>query len=366
MADSGFGAIQSPRSIQDAADGKLNPTGTGAFKFARWTPGQELVLEANPGYWDRPPAVERIIMRPIPEAQTRVNLLETGEAHVVSQVPPQDLSRLRNNTAVRIDVPATTSWQYIALDNQKPPFDDLKVRQALNSAVDKQQIVDRILFGVGRVADSPIGSGYRMHVAVGAYAYDPNRARQLLAEAGWKAGADGILEKDGRKLSATLLAPTGGYAGWSGIVQAVQSYAKAVGIDVKILEQEWATYLQTSRKAPSERQFEMALLSWGTADPDSGMGLTLRSKNVPPTGSNVALYKNARVDDNLDKGGAAIKLEERMPFYKDAQETVMQDAPWLFLAERREAVGIRSNVQGVAAIPSSAGLIDLVRTSIAS
>jgi ABC-type transport system substrate-binding protein len=263
-----------------------------------------------------------------------------------------------------VETAPATSWQYIALDTQKVP--DPRVRQAFNYAVDKRQIVQTILFGVGRVADSPIGSGYRMHASVGTYDYDPARAKQLLAEAGWRPGSGGVLEKDGQRLALTFLIPSGGggYAGWTEMAQAVQSYLKAVGAEVKLVSQEWAAYLATTRKAPAERDFDMAILSWGTADPDSGMRIVLHSASIPPAGSNVAQYRNPRVDELLVRGAATIGVERRAPLYRQAQEIVWKDAPWIFLSERREAVGRRATLEGVTAIPSSAGLLDVRRAWI--
>ncbi len=364
MADSGFGAIQSPKSIKEAPAAGIIPTGTGPFTFVSWTAGDQLVLEGNSNYWDGRPSLDRLIVKPVPEGATRASLLETGEALLISQVPLQDAPRLRANRSLAIDVPPATSWQYIALDTQKPALVDIRVRQALNYAVDKKQIVQTVLFGVGRVADSPIGSAYRMHVSAGAYDYDPRRAKQLLAEAGWRPGSDSVLAKDGQRLSLTFLVPTTGYSGWPELAQAGQAYLKDVGVEVKLQAQEWATYLATARKPPAERGFDMALLSWGTADPDSGMRLTLHSAAWPPTGSNIALYRNPRVDELLAKGASMIGFERRAPFYREVQRLVWHDAPWIFLSERREAIGRRANLEGVVAIPSSAGLVDVRRAWI--
>jgi ABC-type transport system substrate-binding protein len=363
MADSGFGAIQSPKAIKEAPASGIVPTGTGPFKLGSWTAGDQLVLEANADYWDGRPNLDRVVVKPVPEGATRASLLETGEALLISQVPLQDVARLRASRSLAIDVPPATSWQYIALDSQKPALADVRVRQALNYAVDKRQIVQKVLFGVGQVADSPIGSAYKMHVSAGSYDYDPGRAKQLLADAGWRPGSGGILEKDGQRLSLTFLVPTTGYGGWAELAQAVQAYLKDVGVEAKLQTQEWATYLATARKPPAERGFDMALLSWGTADPDSGMRLTLHSAAWPPAGSNVALYRNPRVDELLTKGAATLG-EARAPFYKEAQQLVWREAPWIFLSERREAVGRRVNLEGVVAIPSSAGLVDVRRAWI--
>jgi peptide/nickel transport system substrate-binding protein len=349
MADSGFGAIQSPKALKEAPVAGVVPTGTGPFRFGSWTRGDQLVLEASADHWDGRPHLDRIVVRPVPEAGTRASLLETGEAQLISQVPLQDVARLRGNKSLVVDVPPATSWQYIALDTQKLP--DVRFRRALNHAVDKQQIVQKVLFGVGRVADSPIGSAYRMHASVGAYDYNPDRARQLLAEAGWKAGAAPL----------TFLVPSTGYAGWPELAQAVQAYLKAVGVETKLLGQEWATYLATARKPAAERGFDMALLSWGTADPDSGMRLLLHSALAPPAGSNVALYRNPRVDELLTRGAGTLGFEKRAPLYREAQDVVWADAPWIFLSERREGVGRRATLEGLVAVPSSAGLVDARR-----
>jgi peptide/nickel transport system substrate-binding protein len=359
MADSGFGAIQSPKSIREAPASGLVPTGTGPFRFGGWTRGDQLTLEANPDYWEGRPYLDRIVVKPVPEGATRASLLETGEAQLISQVPLQDLGRLRANRSLAVDVAPATSWQYVALDTQK--LADIKVRQALNYAVDKRQVVETVLFGAGRIADSPLGSAYRMHVAAGAYDFNPGRARQLLAEAGWRPGGGGVLEKDGQRLSLTFLIPTAGYSGWPEMAQAIQSYLKDVGVEVKLVTQEWTAYLATTRKAREERGFDMALLSWGTADPDSGLRLVLQSALAPPAGNNVAVYRNARVDELLSRGAGTIGFERRLPIYKEVQELVWREAPWIFLSERREAIGRRGNLEGVTAVPSSAGLVDVRR-----
>jgi glutathione transport system substrate-binding protein len=113
MADSGFGAIQSPKSIKEAPAAGIVPTGTGPFRFGAWTRGDQLVLEANPDHWDGRPSLDRIVVKPTPEGGTRASLLETGEAHLISQVPFQDLGRLRGNRSVVVDT-ARACWRSCA------------------------------------------------------------------------------------------------------------------------------------------------------------------------------------------------------------------------------------------------------------
>ena len=202
-----------------------------------------------------------------------------------------------------MDVPPATSWQYIALDTQKLP--DIRVRRALNYAVDKQQIVQNVLFGVGRVADSPIGSGYRMHASVGAYDYNPDRARQLLAEAGWKAGAAPL----------TFLVPSTGYAGWPELAQAVQAYLKAVGVETKLLGQEWATYSRPRARRPPSAASTWRCSPGARRIPTAGCGSS--SLGSGPAGRQQrCLYRNPRVDELLARGAATIGFEKRAPLYR--------------------------------------------------
>lgn len=365
IADSGLGAIQSPTTVKGSPDGRFNPVGTGPFKFVKWTPGDELVLEANPEYWGGRPYLDKIVIKPVPDSAARVAMLEKGEVQLITQTPLQQITRLKGIKDIAIDMPESTSWTYISLNNQKAPFDDLTVRQAINYAVDKKKILDTILFGVGRVADSPLGSAYPVHAASPAYEYDSKKAKALLAEAGWKAGSDGILTKDGKRFAVTLLMPIGRFAAGQEIAEAVQAYLKDVGIEVKVVSQEWATYSASIRKPFEQFEFDMVMAGWGTADPDTGMRYALHSASAPPKGGNFAFYKNTRVDELIDQGVKTTDVSGRKAAYKEAQELVMKDAAWLFMLERREAVSRRAVLNDVKPVPSSAGLIDVRRAWLA-
>jgi len=362
IADSGLGVIQSPAAIQRVREPRdFVPVGTGPFKFVSWVPDGDLVLEANREYWGSPPSVDRLVIRAMPTVTTRVNLLEAGEVDLITQVPIHEIARLKGLRGVEVDARAATSWTYIAMNTTRPQFSDVRVRRALNYLVDKQTIIAKVLFGVGRVADSPIGSAYRAHKSVKVYQYDPGIAKQLLEEAGWRPGPDGVRARDGQRLAATLWVPVGRFPGGAEMAQVVASAFRGVGVDVRVQELEFAAYLGELRRSQAESRIELVMAGWGTADPDSGMRPVLHSQSMPPRGNNLAFYRNAQVDDLLDRGAAAVDPTARVQIYGRVQEIVMDDAPWLFLTERREAVAWRSHVRGVRFIPSSAGLID-VRT----
>ncbi|MDQ7828961.1 MAG: ABC transporter substrate-binding protein [Armatimonadota bacterium] len=366
IADSGLGAIVSPRAVQAARDPReFVPVGTGPFKFVRWTPDGEIVMEANRDYWGGPPRLERVVVRISPVPATRVSQLEAGEADLITQVPLAEVGRLRGVRGIEVGIRPSTSWTYIALNNLKPPFTDVRVRRAFNYAVNKRLIVDRILFGVGEVADSPIGSAYRDHHSARVYEYEPATARRLFEEAGWRPGPDGFRQKDGARLAATLWVPVGRFAEGTAIAQAVASFLRGVGADVRVEEIEFATYLAEARRGPGESRIEMVMAGWGTADPDTGMRLVLHSSQWPPAGNNLAFYRNLELDALLERARTTLDPQARRALYQRAQTLVMNDAPWLFLHERREAVAWRSAVRGVRFIPSSAGLIDIRQVSVA-
>ncbi len=366
IADSGLGVIMSPTAVQRARDPRdFVPTGTGPFKFVSWAPDGDLVLEANREYWGAPPQVDRLIVRAMPTTSTRVNLLEAGEVDLITQVPIHDIARLNGLRGIEVAVRPATSWTYIALNTTRPQFADVRVRRALNHLVDKRTIIEKVLFGVGRVADSPIGSAYRAHKSVKVYQYDPALAKQLLEEAGWRPSPEGVRVKDGQRMAATLWVPVGRFPGGAEMAQVVASALRGVGVEVRVQELEFAAYLAELRRGPGESRIELVMAGWGTGDPDTGLRPVLHSQSWPPRGNNLAFYKNAQVDDLLDRGAATVDANARAQIYGRAQEIVMDDAPWLFLTERREAVAWRSNVRGVRFIPSSAGLIDVRQASVA-
>jgi ABC-type transport system substrate-binding protein len=365
IADSGLGAIQSPQAVQRATSPRdFVPVGTGPFRFVSWTPDGDLVLEANREYWGPRPRVQRLIVRLVTAPSTRVNLLEAGEADLITQVPIHEIGRLSRAQGVEVVVRPSTSWTYVAINNTKPQFADVRVRRALNYLVDKQTILDKILFGVGRVADSPIGSAYRAHKSVRIYQYDPGMARQLLDEAGWRPGVDGVRTKDGQRLAGTLWVPAGRFVGGPDMAQIIASAFRGVGVDVRVQEIEFPVYLAEARRGPQESRIEMVMAGWGTADPDTGLRPILHSRSWPPAANNLAFYRNPEVDALLDRGAATMDPNARIQIYHRVQEIVMDDAPWLFLIERREAVAWRSAVSGVRFIPSSAGLIDVRQAAV--
>lgn len=363
IADGGLGSIISPSSIN--GDGEFgDPIGTGALRFVSWQPDVDMVLERNDDYWGEGPGYEQLEVITSTEGSTRVNELEAGEVDLISLVPIQDIQRVEAVEGVEMAAEPATTMVYVAMNNARPPFDQQEVRQAFNYAVDKQPIIENILGGLGRVPDSPLASGFSMHTSVMSYDYSPERAIELLEDAGWNEGSDGVREKDGQRLEATLRYGEGNIEQDEVIVQTIASQLEDIGAEIQIEAMEFSTFSEQNRMPLDESSVEMALARFGTGDPDTYLGSTLHTDAQPPAGNNFAFYSNAEVDAALDEGGSLFDNEQRRPYYEQAQQLIMEEAPWIFLTERREAVAWHDYVSGIRFIPTSAGLIDVRQVTL--
>jgi ABC-type transport system substrate-binding protein len=313
----GAALIQSPTAIQTwGAEVGKHPVGTGPFKFVEWVPGDHITLEANPDYWRGRPYLDRIIFQVVPEASTRVFRLESGEAHIATRIPPTEVPRLKANPNIEVLVRQTLRVIYIGMNNQKPPFNDVRVRQAVNYAIDKELLCQSILGGYADPADSPLAPLTWGYYSTGGYPYDPEKAKALLAEAGYPNGFE-----------ATLYTPKGRYLMDYETALAVQAMLAEVGIRVRVQVMEWAAYLSMLER----REQEMFLLGWApsTADGDWVLRPLFHSANWSPRDNN-ALYANPEVDALIEQGMRAMG-EARYELYKKAQEIIVRDAPWAFL-----------------------------------
>jgi ABC-type transport system substrate-binding protein len=301
-----------------------HPIGTGPFKFVHHKKGEEVRLEANEEYWGGRPYFDAIVMKPIPETASRILALEAGEVHVAYHVPPRDAQRIRDNPALGIDIvtPPQQRIIFMGMNMQWGPFKDKRVRKALNYAVDKQAIIDNLFLGLTQPMDSPLPPVSLCYSPAKEYEYNPDKARELLAEAGYP---------DGFKV--TLHYGTGRYLLDTEVVEAVAAYLADVGIEVEVIALEWATYGAERDKPVEETELQMFFIGWGlpTLDPDLGM-MDFRKEAWPPMGMNNMFYSNP--DELLplvEAQRGSTDPEERCELVKRAQEIVMEDAPMLFL-----------------------------------
>ncbi len=339
----GAASIVSPTAVRKfGADYPSNPVGTGPFKFASWERGQRVVLEKNPAYWRFPVKVERVIYRPIVEDQARLTELLTGALDLIVGTPPDALAQLESNPKVTVLRQVGAHVWYLGINNQKKPFDDKRVRQALNYAVDKDAIVRDVLKGTGSLSRGPVLPGtWAADTALKAYPYDPARARKLLAEAGYPTG-----------FTTTLWVPESGSGMQSPVAMStvIQSNLKAVGVTVALQTMEWGAYLTKLRS----KEQDLFALSWmaGNEDPDMVMFPLLHSSQWTPTGPNRALYRNDRFDELLHQARLTTDQTRRTQLYREAQRILADDAPWIFIDHEIQTAAHTKRVQGFKLHPS--------------
>lgn len=334
--------MMAPSSFADEAIYE-RPVGTGPFKLGSWVRGQELVLVRNDSYWGEAPALNTITFRPIPEGTTRLGLVETGEAHVATHVPPQHVERIDALPGVSVVKADSMRTIYIFFNHAREPFTDVRLRQAINYAIDKEAIVDFVLGGAGRVSDAAIAPAVFGYAPTGVYEYNPERAKELLAEAGFPDG-----------LELTLHSPTGRYMQDIQIAEAVQSYLADVGIKATIQTLEWASYLADIGRPKEEAVVQLGLMGWGvsTGDADQGLFNVLHGSQHTPKGSNRSFYDNAEFNALLERGRVEVDVEARKAIYAEALKVAFEDAAWLFLHTERQLVAVRDNVKGLQVLPT--------------
>lgn len=337
-----FVGMVSPASIAVAGEDPIDPVGTGPFEFIEWIRGERIVVRKNPNYWGEGPYLDEVVFRIIPEDGARVIALQTGEVDVIFDVPVLDVAILDADPNTKVVHTPGLGVTYLGFNVQRPPFTDVRVRQALNYAVNKEEIVTYILGGAARVADSPIAPpvfGYRR---IGPFAHNPERARELLAEAGFPDG-----------FTTSVVTRPGGAR--IEIVEAIQAQLREVGVEMEIVVMEWATLLEFTRRPVEESEVEIYYIGWTTVTGDADYGLfpLFHTSQWVPVGPNRSFYSNPRVDHLLEEARTTFDLALRKEIYAEALEIIWYDAPFLFLYNRVLVHGQRGDIRGIVYHPDA-------------
>lgn len=340
------GLIVSKAAVeQHGEDFDRNPSGTGAFKFAEWQSNTRVVIERNPDYWDGPAPLEAVVYRPITDANTRVAAMLAGEIDVMVEVPPDNVATFEQSADYELYESAGPHLWFLILNAKEGPFQHQAARQAVNYAVDKQSLVENVLQGTATVAAGPTPPAFNWayNEELDPYPYDPDKARELLSEAGVEEGTD-----------VTFYVTQGG----SGMLDpvsmgtAIQADLEAVGLDVEIETYEWNTFLGLVNPG-LEGKADMAEMAWMTNSPDTLPFLALRTEAWPEQGGfNSGYYSNPEVDELLQKARTSTDQAERAALYKQMQEIVYEDAPWLFVANWKQNAVTAANVENFSLQPS--------------
>ncbi len=336
-------AIVAPSEMEQGADFMANNAiGTGPYMLERWDRAEAVSLVRNPNYWGDAPAIDRLVFKVVQEDGARLVEVEAGTVDIAVRVPPAEAVRLDANPNVDVITTPGLRTIYIFFNVTKEPFDDVRVRQALNYAVDVEGIVNQLFDGAARVSDAPFAPpifGYKPNKP---YARDVERARALLAEAGVAEGA-----------TLTLYHPTGRYIQDALVADAVRAQLREVGLEVELRTLEWPQYVPFVRAPAEENQVQFAMLGWGTPTMDADYALyALFHSSEHPPGFNGAFYNNPEVDRLLDEARTTTDVDARRDLYAQALDIIWEEAPWLFLYSEVQLTAIRSNVEGFVVHPN--------------
>jgi len=297
--------------------------GTGPYELDKWVRGEYVKLKAFDKYWGKKPEVKEIIFRVIPEATSRVSALELGEVDIITEVPFEKRAEVEKSKTTKL---VNYYWcqHYIGLNTFEKPFDSVKVRHALNYAIDRQAIIDSILNKDGKLQSGPICPrtfGYDPDLKP--YEYNPNKAKKLLAEAGYSNGFETELSIENDLLNIQQIA------------EAIQSYLNKVGVRVNIQPYDPSVMWEKYRN----KKLHMYIYPWD--DPPEPNTYIYPLLNSQARGY---YYKNLLVDALIEKGYSTVNREERKEVYHSLCQIVHNDAPWVFLWVYPEKFGMAEDI----------------------
>lgn len=331
-----------------------SPVGTGPYKFVKWDAGEKIELLANPDYFEGQPYIHRVVYRVIPDTSTQFLELQSGGLDMMGLTPIQ--------FKTQTDTPAFTrnfnkysylsfSYTYLGYNLNKPLFQDQRLRQAISYAINKQEIIDGVLLGLGEIATGPYKPDtWVYNKNVKRYPYDPDRSKSLLAEAGWTdSDGDGILDKDGQKLAFTIVTNQGNDLR-SKTAEIIQRRLKEVGIAIEIRVVEWATFL---KEFIFPGNFDATILGW-SGGPEPDQYNIWHSSKTAPRELNFIKYKNPEVDKLLEQGRRTFDQSERKKIYDRFQEILAEEQPYTFLYVADALPAVAKRFRGIE--PSPAGI----------
>ncbi|HNT02974.1 MAG TPA: glutathione ABC transporter substrate-binding protein [Bacillota bacterium] len=330
-------SILSPKATEEYGDQySAHASGTGPFKLGEWIPGESMTLDRNDNYWGEKPSLEKLVFKIIPEDASRVMAVQTGEVDYISNVPPFEIENLKSSGDVTVEMHEGFRTIYLGMVINRPPFDNIKVRQALNYAIDRDAIINDFLEGsatyaIGPEATSIPGASSDLFK----YTYDPEKAKALLAEAGYPDGFE-----------IRFVSPHGRYIMDRQIAEAIQAQLSKVGIKANLQILDFSLLLNM---LPTGKDAELMLMGKGSPASDPDFDLT--NYFTTDGTNNWYFISDPKIDELTDKQRATMDLNERYEVLQELQEKVQEELPWASLHYERQIVALGKGVAGVTVWP---------------
>ena len=341
-------AMLSPTSVPKDSEAFIalalnTPVGTGPYMLKEFVKGDHVLVTRNADYWGEQPYFDEVLFRIVPDPATRESLLLAGQVDMAIAPPVTDLPQLQANDKLTVLVEPINRLIFFQINNQAQYLNDVRVRQALNYAVDKDAIINNVLMGLGKPVVSPMPDSFFGWCDVGSpYTYDPEKAKALLKEAGVPEGYE-----------VKFMAPTGRYPQDFQVGEAVAGYLGEVGLKATVETMDWPTYLSATGVPAAEATKDIWMMGWGSPYlHGSHTMMQFGSDQQPPNGFNNAYYVNPEVDAMIEAAASEPDQTKAAQIYCDLNKKIWADAPWIFMYQLSYAVAYRADLTGVNIHPS--------------
>lgn len=339
------GMLISPQALEEYGDDvSQNPVGTGPYVFEEWQPGDHLTVTKNEDYWNATGnEVDSITFVPTPENGTRVAMLQTGEADFIYPVPTEQAESINGTEGIIVENAQSIVVYYLAMNNLKEPFNDVRVRQAINYAINKEAFIEVVNNGFASPLDSIIAPDTQFYSGQSPYEYDVEKAKELLVEAGYEDGFNTTVW--GANSSTAMNA-----------MEFIQQQLAQINIELEVVPMESGTLSDSiwSVENPEDAEMEMYYGGWSPSTGDADWGirpLVGGADAYPPNSYNTAYYNNDEVNSLIADGLATGDPSEREQAYADVQEIIWEEAPWAFLTVDDTIFGKKNYLEGIYLLP---------------
>ena len=344
-------AITSPAALEEfGPEINENPVGTGPFEFISWTKDESIVLEKNDDYWKEGlPKLDKLIFEVIPDNAARLIALRSGDIDIMDGLNPDDAEGIETDDEFTLHAREENNFGYVGFNVQKEPLDNATLRQALSHAIDREAIVEALYAGYGSVAKNPLPPSYLgYNDDVEGYQYDVEKAKELLAEAGYE---------DGLEIDLWTMPVARPYMpDPETTAEIIQNNFADIGVTVNIVREEWAPYLEKTMNG----EHEIYMLGWsGTnGDPDYFISSLLHGDLIGD--SNREYYQNEEVDTLLNDAKVEVDQDKRAEMYEEAQAIIGEDVPMVPLVHSKPVMATSNDVTGYVPHPSTSESLEEV------
>ncbi len=337
------------------SDLSRHPIGTGPYKFVEWRTQERIVLEANKDYFEGEPWITKYVFRVIPDSATQFLELKTGSIDMMGLTPVQ-YSKQTDTVDFKANFNKygylANAFTYLGYNLKRPIFQDVRVRRAIAHAINKAEIIEGALLGLGRPIDVPYKPGtWPYNQNIKKYEFNPQKARDLLAQAGWKPGSDGVLTKGGKKFEFEIITNQGNDQRKK-TAEIIQNRLKDVGISVRLRVVEWASFI---KEFINKREFDATILGW-TLSPDPDIYDVWHSSKTKEAEFNFVSYKNEEVDRLLEEGRRSFDKSVRKRKYDRIQEILAEEQPYCFLYAPDALPVVSARIRGIELYEATSGI----------